>query len=82
MWFERFVIIVASLSRDYLPSSWGHYSPSWVELLTLLGSFGLFFTCFLLFIRFLPVVAAAEIKAVMAQAHTHHAPTPEHAENP
>jgi molybdopterin-containing oxidoreductase family membrane subunit len=71
MWFERFVIIVTSLSRDFLPSSWGHYYPSWVELLTLLGSFGLFLTCFLLFIRFLPVVAAAEIKGVMIHQHPH-----------
>ena len=49
MWFERFVIIVTSLSRDFLPSSWGYYKPTWVDLLTLVGSFGLFFTLFLLF---------------------------------
>ena len=46
MWMERFVIIVASLSRDYLPSSWRMYVPTWVDLLMLLGSFGLFFTLF------------------------------------
>ena len=76
MWFERFVIIVTSLHRDYLPSSWGHYYPSWVEVCTLIGSFGLFFTGFLLFVRFLPVVAMAEIKSVMPQAHpgARHAP--------
>ncbi len=67
MWFERFVIIVSSLSRDYLPSSWGHYSPTWVEILTLAGSFGLFFTLFLLFLRYLPIVAMAEVKSVMPQ---------------
>jgi len=69
MWFERFIIIVSSLHRDYLPSSWGMYKPTWVEILTLMGSFGLFFTLFLLFIRFLPMVAMAEVKTVMPQAH-------------
>ncbi len=69
MWFERFVIIVTSLHRDYLPSAWGSYVPTWVEILTLLGSFGLFFTLFLLFIRFVPIVAISEVKAVMPQAH-------------
>ena len=47
MWFERFVIIVASLERDFLPSSWSGYAPTLIEIATLLGSFGLFFTCFL-----------------------------------
>jgi molybdopterin-containing oxidoreductase family membrane subunit len=65
MWFERYVIVVTSLSRDYLPSSWGHYTPTWVDGLTLLGSFGLFFTLFLLFVRYLPMVAMAEVKTVM-----------------
>jgi len=65
MWFERFVIIVTSLHRDYLPSSWGMFKPTPVDLLTMLGSFGLFFTLFLLFIRFLPFVAMAEVKSVM-----------------
>ncbi len=68
MWFERFVIVVTSLSRDFLPSSWGYFSPTWVDILTLLGSFGLFFTLFLLFLRFLPIVAMAEVKSVMPQA--------------
>ena len=62
MWFERFVIIVTSLHRDFLPSSWAMYSPTIIEVLTLCGSFGLFFTCLLLFIRFVPVIAIAEIK--------------------
>ena len=69
MWFERFVIVVSSLSRDFLPSSWGYYSPSWVDILTFVGSFGVFFTMFLLFCRFLPMVAMAEVKTVMPQAH-------------
>jgi Ni/Fe-hydrogenase subunit HybB-like protein len=59
------VIIVTSLSRDFLPSSWGSYTPTWVEILILAGSFGLFFTLFLLFLRFLPMVAMAEVKAIM-----------------
>ncbi|MCP4006215.1 MAG: polysulfide reductase NrfD, partial [bacterium] len=57
MWFERFVIIVTSLHRDFLPSSWSYYVPTKIEIATLLGSFGLFFTLFLLFCRFLPVIA-------------------------
>ena len=68
MWFERYVIIVTSLSRDFLPSAWGYFTPTWVDVLTLAGSFGLFFTLFLLFVRFLPMVAMAEVKSVMAQA--------------
>jgi Ni/Fe-hydrogenase subunit HybB-like protein len=77
MWFERFVIVVTSLSRDYLPSSWGYYTPTWVDLLTLLGSFGLFFMLFLLFVRFVPMVAMAEIKGVMPEANPHHGHGPE-----
>jgi molybdopterin-containing oxidoreductase family membrane subunit len=77
MWFERFVIIVSSLSRDYLPSSWGQYVPSWVDLGMFAGSFGLFFTLFLLFCRYLPMVAMAEVKTVMPQAHAHPEKHPE-----
>ena len=68
MWFERFVIVM-SLSRDRLPSSWQYFTPTWVDLLMLLCSFGLFFTFFLLFCRFLPVVAISEIKAVALDHH-------------
>jgi Ni/Fe-hydrogenase subunit HybB-like protein len=68
MWFERFVIIVTSLSRDFLPSSWGYFRPTYVDVLTFAGTFGLFFTLFLLFLRFLPMVAMAEVKSVMPQA--------------
>jgi Ni/Fe-hydrogenase subunit HybB-like protein len=71
MWFERFVIIVSSLAQDYLVSSWGMYRPTLVEILTLVGSFGLFFTCFLLFCRYLPMVAMAEVKTVMPHADPH-----------
>lgn len=65
MWFERFVIIVTSLSRDFIPANWFHYAPTRVEVATLLGSFGLFFTLFLLFCRFIPVIAVAEVKGVL-----------------
>jgi Ni/Fe-hydrogenase subunit HybB-like protein len=65
MWFERFVIIVTSLHRDFLPSSWTEYIPTKIEVATLLGSFGLFFTLFLLFCRFLPVIAIGEVKGVL-----------------
>ncbi len=65
MWFERFVIIVISLTRDFLPSNWGAYSPTWVDLGMFAGSFGLFFMLFLLFCRWLPMVAMAEVKTVL-----------------
>ncbi|HEY1066166.1 MAG TPA: NrfD/PsrC family molybdoenzyme membrane anchor subunit, partial [Pirellulales bacterium] len=57
MWFERFVIIVTSLTRDFLPSSWGYFVPTWVDIATFIGSFGLFLTLFLLFCKLLPVIA-------------------------
>jgi Ni/Fe-hydrogenase subunit HybB-like protein len=69
MWLERFVIVVVSLSRDFLPSSWGIFKPTLIDALMLAGSFGLFFTLFLLFCRYLPIVAMAEVKAVLPQ-HT------------
>lgn len=72
MWFERFVITVTSLHRDFMPSSWGYYSPTWVDICTFIGSFGLFFTLFLLFLKFLPMIAVAEVKMVMPQADPHH----------
>jgi molybdopterin-containing oxidoreductase family membrane subunit len=71
MWFERFVIICTSLSRDFLPSSWGYFIPTPVDLMTLGGSFGLFFTLFLLFCRYLPMVAMAEVKAFSPAGHAH-----------
>ena len=74
MWFERFVIIATSLHRDFLPSSWGYFRPSWVDILTFAGTFGGFMTLFLLFIRFVPVIALAEVKGVYAgQLHKAHA---------
>lgn len=73
MWFERFVIIVTSLSRDYLPSSWGFYTPTLWDTGILIGSFGFFFTWLLIFIKTMPVVSIAEVKAVITGAQpTHH----------
>jgi Ni/Fe-hydrogenase subunit HybB-like protein len=72
MWFERFVIVVTSLSRDFLPSSWGHYAPTIYDVGILVGSFGLFFTLILIFVRVLPVVSMSEIKAVVEGAQPHH----------
>lgn len=71
MWFERFVIIVTSLHRDFLPSSWSSYTPTIVEIATLVGSLGLFFTLFLLFVRFVPVLAIAEVKAALSAEEGH-----------
>jgi len=72
MWFERFVIIVTSLHRDYMPSNWAYFIPTWVDIWTLIGTFGLFLTLFLLFMRFLPMIAIAEVKGVTYQADPHH----------
>jgi molybdopterin-containing oxidoreductase family membrane subunit len=68
MWFERFVIIPTTLARDYLPSSWSYYWPSWVEIGIFIGTIGLFFVLYLIFCRVAPVVAAAEIKAILKSA--------------
>ena len=71
MWFERFVITVTSLHRDFLPSSWDYYSPTMWDIGLFIGSFGLFFTLFCLFIRYLPMIALAEVKTVMPAANPH-----------
>ena len=68
MWFERFVIVVTSLHRDFLPSSWAMYAPTITDFGLLLGSFGFFFTFLLLFLKALPLVSIAEIKAVVEGA--------------
>ena len=72
MWFERYVIIVTTLSRDFLPSSWGHFTPTMYDFGILALGFGLFFTLVLLFIRFLPTVAMAEMKTVLERAQPSH----------
>jgi molybdopterin-containing oxidoreductase family membrane subunit len=73
MWFERFVIIVLSLHRDFLPSSWGYFKPTWVDICTYIGTFGLFLTLYLLFVRFCPIIAVGEVKGTLsAQNHVEH----------
>jgi Ni/Fe-hydrogenase subunit HybB-like protein len=69
MWFERFVIIVTSLHRDFLPSSWSMYTPTIVEVSILIGSFGLFFFFYFLFCRFLPTINMAELKSIVLTPH-------------
>jgi hypothetical protein len=65
MWFERFVIIVTSLHRDFLPASWGTYRPTIYEVGMLIGSFGFFLTFFLLFCRAIPTIAMFEVKSIV-----------------
>ena len=77
MWFERFVIIVSSLAQDFLPSSWHHYHPTWVEIWTFVGTFGIFLSLFLLFVRFLPMICMFEVKHVTPEADPHHHPKKE-----
>jgi Ni/Fe-hydrogenase subunit HybB-like protein len=74
MWFERFVIIVTSLHRDFLPSSWGMFRVTWPEAGLFIGTFGIFLTLFLLFMRFLPMVTIFEVKTVLPEADPHHHP--------
>jgi molybdopterin-containing oxidoreductase family membrane subunit len=73
MWFERFVIVVASLAQDFMVSSWDYYTPTIVDWGCFIGSFGLFFTLYTLFVRCVPQVAMAEVKSVMKVADPHHA---------
>lgn len=80
MWFERFVIVVTSLANDFLPSSWDYFSPTIWDISLLVGSFGLFFTLFLLFIRFLPMISIAEVKHVLPQSDPHYYQAHEHDE--
>ncbi|SCY75142.1 NrfD/PsrC family molybdoenzyme membrane anchor subunit [Flavobacterium caeni] len=84
MWFERFVIIVTSLHRDYLPSSWTMFSPTFVDIGIFIGTIGFFFVLFLLYSRTFPVIAQAEVKTILktsgenykrereANKHSHH----------
>lgn len=65
MWFERFVITVTSLHRDFLPSNWGMYAWSWFDTAILFGSFGMFLTIFLLYLKFVPAISIAEVKPVL-----------------
>src|ERR1700740_376894 len=75
-WFERFAIIALSLHRDFVPSSWGMYYPTWVDVSTYVGTVGLFVTLFLLFIRVFPMIAMSEVKGVLSEADPHYLPEP------
>ena len=72
MWFERFVIIVTSLHRDYLPSAWTMFSPTFIDIGIFLGTLGFFFTLFLLYSRTFPVIAQAELKTILKSSGTEH----------
>jgi hypothetical protein len=72
MWFERFVIIVSSLNRDFLPSAWGLFRPTIIDVGTFTGTLGVFFFLFLLFMRWAPMVSMTEVKGTMPQADPHH----------
>ena len=69
MWLERFVIIVTSLHRDFLPSSWDMYYPTFWDYSTFLGTIGLFLTLFFLFVRVLPMIAIFEMRMLAPGAH-------------
>ena len=65
MWFERFVIIVTSVHRDYLPSSWSMFYPTWVDIGVYVGTIGIFSVFYLLFLKYFPVLAFNEVKSIM-----------------
>jgi len=85
MWFERFVIIVTSLHRDFLPSSWAMFSPTIIDVGIYVGTLGLFFTLFLLFAKYFPVINMFEVKTILKSSsgvqHSH-APETMHAHSP
>ena len=68
MWLERFVIIVTSLNRDFIPASWGMYYPTQWDFMTFFGTIGLFLTLFLLFLRFVPMISIFEVKMLLPQS--------------
>ncbi|MEZ0275505.1 MAG: NrfD/PsrC family molybdoenzyme membrane anchor subunit, partial [Roseimicrobium sp.] len=72
MWYERYVIIVTTLERHFMPGSWRTFDATWVDNWTFIGTFGFFLMNFLLFLRFLPVIAIAEVKGVVPQSNPHH----------
>ena len=77
MWYERYVIIATTLERHMTPGSWGEYSATWVDQWTFIGTFGFFMMLFLLFLRFLPVIAIGEVKGVLPQSNPHQDDHPE-----
>ncbi|HSK71062.1 MAG TPA: NrfD/PsrC family molybdoenzyme membrane anchor subunit [Pyrinomonadaceae bacterium] len=78
MWLERFVIIITSLHRDFLPSSWGMFSPTIFDWSLYVGTIGFFFTLIFLFVRFLPVISVFEVRMLLPQAQVEHHPTKPH----
>jgi molybdopterin-containing oxidoreductase family membrane subunit len=68
MWLERFIIIVTSLHRDFLPSSWGMYAPTFWDLSTFAGTIGLFVALLFLFLRFLPMISIFEMRTMLPEA--------------
>jgi len=68
MWFERYVIVVTSLTKDIMPANWAEYSPSIVEICLFIGTLGFFVLCLLLFFRYIPMIAISEIKGVLKQS--------------
>ena len=68
MWLERFVIVVTSLHRDFLPSSWGMYQPTFWDWSTFLGTIGLFVSLLFLFLRFLPMISIFEMRTILPEA--------------
>lgn len=77
MWLERFIIVVTSLQRDYLPSSWGSYMPTVWDWATFLGTLGLFFSLLFLFCRFLPMISIFEMRTLLPEAEVHEEPREE-----
>ena len=73
MWLERFIIIVVSLHRDFLNSSWGMYYPTKWDWMTYIGTIGMFLTFMWLFVRVLPMVSIAELRTLLPEAHVHEA---------
>ena len=71
MWLERFVIIVTSLHRDFLPSSWAMYSPTMFDWSMFIGTIGFFFTLIFLFVRFMPIISVFEVRTLLPAAHVH-----------
>jgi molybdopterin-containing oxidoreductase family membrane subunit len=81
MWFERYVIIVTSIHRDYLPSSWSMHYPSPIDIGVYIGTIGLFFVFFLLFARFFPVLALNEVKSILKSSGQSYKESPDYYKN-
>jgi molybdopterin-containing oxidoreductase family membrane subunit len=72
MWLERFVIVVLSLHRDFVPSSWGMYYPTKWDWMTYIGTLGFFFFAMFLFVRILPMISIFEMRMLLPEAEAHH----------